>query len=205
MSAAPYLKTPIVFEDEEILSKKEFKIKYFSDYINIIIYKTKNNIIIRSSYYELKLSLEDLSLLTKIIYKSIDESFEFINNIFINNKYKIKEINLNEIKIIIITYDNIKGKDKEIELYLKENFNNTNYLIKELFNKFKELEKEIINEKNNNQKLFEENNIIKNENINMKKEIEIIKNNNNNMEINEMKINIMNINNQIYQLQNQIN
>ena len=206
MSAAPYLKTPIVCGDEEILSKKEFKIKYFSDYINIIIYKTKNNIIIRSSYYELKLSLEDLSLLTKILYKSIDESFEFINNIFINNKFKIKEINLNEIKIIIITYDVIKGKDKEIELCLKENFNNTNYLIKELFNKYKELEKEIINEKNNNQKLFEENNIIKNENINMKKEIEIIKNNNNNnIEINEMKINIMNINNQIYQLQNQIN
>ena len=179
MSAAPYLKTPIVFENEEILSKKEFKIKYFSDYINIIIYKTKNNIIIRSSYYELKLSLEDLSLLTKTIYKSIDESFEFINNIFINDKFKIKEINLNEIKIIIITYDVIKGKDKEIELCLKENFNNTNYLIKELFNKYKELEKEIINEKNNNQKLFEENNIIKNENINMKKEIEIIKNNNN--------------------------
>ena len=201
MSAAPYLKTPIVFENEEILSKKEFKIKYFSDYINIIIYKTKNNIIIRSSYYELKLSLEDLSLLTKTIYKSIDESFEFINNIFINDKFKIKEINLNEIKIIIITYDVIKGKDKEIELCLKENFNNTNYLIKELFNKYKELEKEIINEKNNNQKLFEENNIIKNENINMKKEIEIIKNNNN-IEINEMK---MNIYNQIYYLQNQIN
>ena len=61
MSSAPYIETPDDFE-EDIISKEEYKIKYFSDYINIIIGKSKNNIIIRSEFYELKLHLKDLSL-----------------------------------------------------------------------------------------------------------------------------------------------
>ena len=139
----------------------------------------------RSEFYELKLHLKDLSLLTKTIFKSIDESFEFINNIFKQKKFKIKEKNIKEIKIIIIVYDMIKGKEKEIELCLKENFQNKNYLIRELFNKYNELHKEIIEEKNNNKLLYEVNNKLKNENINVKNEIEK----------NEMKMN-----NQLYQL-----
>ena len=91
MKAAPYIKTPQLEEDEEILIQKEYVVKYNSDLIKIIIGKTKHNIIIRNTYYELKLSKDDLSLLTKIIYKSIDESFEFLKNIFEKNKYKIKE------------------------------------------------------------------------------------------------------------------
>jgi len=145
MDAPPYIYTPN--EEEEILYKKEYKVLYNSDYINIIIEKTKKNIIIRSDYYEIKLNIENLSLLTKVIYKSIDESFEYINNIFIRNKFKIKEKNSKIIKLIIIIYDNIKGKDKEIELFLKENFDNKNFLIKELYNKFMKLEQEIIEEK----------------------------------------------------------
>ena len=57
MSAAPYINTPNALE-EEILVKKEYKINYLSDYINIVIEKTKNNIIIRSDYYELKLNMK---------------------------------------------------------------------------------------------------------------------------------------------------
>ena len=58
---------------EDILIKKEFKLKYLSDTYNIIIGKSKNNIIIQSSFYELKLNKEDLSILTKALFNSIDE------------------------------------------------------------------------------------------------------------------------------------
>ena len=203
MNAAPYINTPNALE-EEILVKKEYKINYLSDYINIIIEKTKNNIIIRSDYYELKLNIENLSLLTKAIFKSIDESFEYINNIFNQNKFRIKEKNTKYIRLIIIIYDIIKCKEKEIELFLKENFDNQNYLIKELFNKYMKLGKEIIEVKNDNKIINDENNKLKQENMNMKNKIESIKTNNNN-DIGGIKMNIMNITNQLYQLKQQIN
>ena len=203
MNAAPYISTPNDL-DEIIVSKNEYKVNYLSDYITITIEKANDNIIIRNNYYELKLNIEKLSKLTKTIYKSIDEANEFINNIFIQNKFKIKEINSQMISIIIIIYDNIKGKEKEIELLLKENFDNKNYLIKDLFNKYMKLEKEIIEERNNNKTLNEDNNKLKQENINIKTEIELIKNNHYN-DINGINMNIMNITNQIYQLQQQLN
>ena len=205
MSAAPYFKTPKENDlEEEILSKKEYKGIYYSDYINILIGKTKKNIILRSDYYELKLNIENLSILTKTLFKTIDESFEFIINIFNQKKFSIKVKNSNLIIINMIIYDMIKGKDKKIELCLKENFDNKNYLIKELYNKYNKLEKEIIEEKKNKKIINEENNKLKQENMNMKMEIESIKNNHNN-KIGEMKINILNMSNQIYQLQQQIN
>ena len=203
MKAAPYISTPYDL-DEIIISKNEYKVNYLSDYITITIEKTKDNIIIRSNYYELKLNIENLSILTKTIYKSIDEVYEFINNIFIQNKFIIKDKNSQMISIIIIIYDNIKGKNKKIELLLKENFDNKNYLIKDLFNKYMKLEKEIIEERNNNKILNEDNIKLKQENMNIKTEIESIKNNYNN-NIGDIKMNIMNITNQIYQLQQQLN
>ena len=86
MKAAPYIKTPQLEEDEEILIQKEYVVKYNSDLIKIIIGKTKHNIIIRNTYYELKLSKDDLSLLTKIIY---------IFNLLMNHLSKIFLIKIN--------------------------------------------------------------------------------------------------------------
>ena len=196
MFAASHIITPNDSE-ENILIQNQYKVKYLSDYITIIVGKTKNNIILRNNYYELKVNSENLSLLTKIVFKSIDESYEFITNIFNQNKFLIKDINSKMITIIIIIYDNIKGKERKIELSLKENFDNKNYLIKELFNKYMKLEKEMIEEKNNN---F----MLKQENYNIKMEIESIKNFRNN-DIGEIKMNVMNITNQICQLQQQLN
>ena len=120
--------------EEQLLIKKEFKLKYLSDFYEIIIGKTQNNIIIQSSYYKLKLSLDNLSCLTKVVFNSIDDSFEFIENIFNQKKSYIKNISSDEMKLIITTYDIIKGKEKEIELYLKINFNSKNDVIKDLIN-----------------------------------------------------------------------
>ena len=178
---------------KELLDQKEYKVKFYSNYIDVLIGKSKKNIIIRSLYYELKLNKEDIAILTKTIYNSLDESFEFIKNSFEQNKCRIKEKNSNILKLIIVTYDIIKSKEKEIELTLNKNLNNQNYFIMELYNKFMKLENEFIKEKNNNKKNNEENNKLKQENMNMKKEIE------------GMKMNIMNMSNQIQQLHQQIN
>ena len=160
MESSPYIKTPFenFDKEEDIVIKKEYKINYYSNILKIIIAKTKYNVIIRSSYYELKYNINDLSILTKIKFNSIDEAYEFIDNIFNQNKYYIKDISPDQIILIIKTYDVIKGKEKNIELYLTENFDNKNYLIKELFNKYNKIENEIDSIKNVNKITNEENN-----------------------------------------------
>ena len=152
MNPSNFIKNDLVNvgSEEEIIIRKEYKIKHQSNIIKIIIEKTKNNIIIRSSYYELKYNINELFSLTKIKFNSIDEAYEFIDNIFNQNKYNIKEISSNKLILILKIYDSIKGKEEDLELYLTENFDNKNYLIKELFNKYNKIENEIDIIKNDN-------------------------------------------------------
>ena len=203
MNAATFIKTPYenVDSEEEIIVKKEYKIKSLSNIVKIIIAKTKSNIIIRSSYYELKYNINDLSILTKIKFNSINEAYEFIDNIFNQNKYYIKEISSDKIILIINIYDKYKEKEKKIELYLTENFDNKNYLIKELFNKYNKIENELDVIKNDNMNTKLENNKLKQDNNNLKLEIELMKNNlnNQNNQIGGLQMQIMNMMNQMQQ------
>ena len=201
MKPAQFMMTPNANNMEEILMRKEYKAIYLSQIYNIIIEKTNYNINIRSTYYQLKLNMEQISSLTNIIFNSIDETFDFIINIFNQNKYYIKGITSNSLILIIQIYDMINGNQKEIELYLNENFEDKNYLIKELFNKYIRIEKDIIDIKNENNNLKIENNKLNQDNINLKIEIESIKNN----QINGINMQINNINNMIYQIQQQLN
>ena len=171
--------------EDELLIQKEYITKYKSDLIKIMIGKTKDNIFIRSTYYELKLNIDYLSSLTKTIYKSIDEAFEFIEKIFNENKYKIKEKSSKSIKLIITIFEinasySIIKTENDIELILLGNFENQNILIKELFDKYINIEKEIYEIKNDNKLLKEENDKLKQNNNNIKMEIEMIINNNKN-------------------------
>ena len=207
MNPAPFITTSKQFyseKEEELLAKNEYKVKYNSDLITIMIGKTKDDIFIRSSYYEIIIDPENLSLLTKVIYKSIDEAYEFIENIFNQNKFRIKEKSSNIIKLIIKTYDIIKGKEKELELCLIENFSNKNNLIKELFNKYMNIEKEINEIKNDNNVINEENEKLKQENNYLKDEIELMKKNHNN-DIGGLPIQKKNLLKMIEQFQQQIN
>ena len=192
--------TPNENKIEEVIKRKEYKAIYLSEIYNIIIEKTNKNINIRSIYYQLKLDKEQMSALTNTIFNSIDETFEFIINIFNQNKYYITGITSNSLILRIQTYDIKKRKQKEIELYLNQNFEDKNYLIKELFNKYIKLEKDIIKIKNENKKLIGENDKLNKDNINLKMEIESIKNN----QINGINMQIANISNIIYQIQQQI-
>ena len=197
---------------EAIIEKKEYRANFNYSLLPIVIERTNNAIIIRSSYYQLKLSSQHLSQLTGLIFNSIQEVFFFITNTFDNNNYYIKEKTNSKFNIIIRIYDNIRGMSKDIELCLEENFEDKNYLIKELFNKCNNLENEIIPLKNNNCLLNEENKKLKEENMKIKNELQLYQNNTMNsimnalnsineikMDVNQIKqnnnINFMNNNN----------
>ena len=189
---------------EEILMRMEYRAKYLSEIYNIIIEKTIDNIIIRSNYYELKMSAQNLSSLTNILFNSIDEAFAFLINVFNQNIYYIKGILSNEIVLEIQIYDMINGNPKEIELKLKENLEDKNYLIKELFNKYIKVEKDLNEIKFNNRILKEENIKLNQDNMNLKVELEFIKNNAINS-IKELYLKLNNQNNMINQIQQQLN
>mgnify|MGYP002626336211 CR=1 FL=1 len=191
----------------KVLIKKEFKLEYLSDFYEIIIGKTKNNIIIKSFPYQLKLSLENLSNLTNIIFKSIDDSFEFIENIFIQKKSYIKKISSDKMNLVITVYDIIKGKEKEIELYLMMNFDSKNDIIKDLVHKYINIEKEIKGLKDDNKKVKEENDKLNQNIVYLKMELNSIKNNQNNeiVKLKNQVMNILNLINQINQKENEIN
>ena len=196
MNAVPFM-TPNSFNFEPVIIRKEYKAVYGSNFYNIIIEKTNNNIIIRINYFEIKLNIQSLSLLTNTIFNSNDKGFEFIINIFNQNNYYIKDILFNKITLRIIIYDIIQGNKKEIDIELCENFEDKNYLIKELFNNYIKLENNINYINNDNKLLKEENNNLKNEIYNLKQ--------NYNNDINELKMQIMNYNNMINQIQQQLN
>ena len=196
MNAIPFM-TPNSSSFEPVIIRKKYKAVYGSNFYNIIIEKTNNNIIIRINYFEIKLNIQSLSLLTNTIFNSNDKGFEFIINIFNQNNYYIKDILFNKITLRIIIYDIIQGNKKEIDIELCENFEDKNYLIKELFNNYIKLENNINYINNDNKLLKEENNNLKNEIYNLKQ--------NYNNDINELKMQIMNYNNMINQIQQQLN
>ena len=177
MIASTEIKIPEknIWPKEKLLLKRKFKLKYLSDFFEIIIGKTKNYILLKSSYYELKLDIENSTILTNTIFKSIDDLFEFLENIFNQNKSYIKEICPKEMKLVIKSYDVIKGKEKEIELVLMINYDDKNNIIKELFNKYIKMGKEI-NELINDKNMKKESDKLLNEKIiNLEKEINSMK------------------------------
>ena len=80
-------------KQNNIISLKEYKIDYLDESIKILIGKTKENIIIISSYYEIKLSPQELSIITKLPLKTINDAFNFIEDIFENKSFKITKNN----------------------------------------------------------------------------------------------------------------
>ena len=60
-----------------------------------IIGKRKNDIIIKCKNYEIKLNNNDLSLLTENILNTLDNAFDFMINIFEENKVMIKDVTIN--------------------------------------------------------------------------------------------------------------
>ena len=172
-------------EDEKIIEERKYtKYRLFDYYINISIGLSNNNkIIIRSSYYLLKLTLEYINSLVGANFYSIKDAFSFLEKKFDNDKFEFIEIS-NELIIIINNCDDVDNPNY-IKLCLKENFENRNILIKEL---------------------FKENSEIKTENLRLKQEIDYLKfKNENDIENLQMQINQINLINQFISQMNSMN
>jgi len=154
---------------EYYLIKENIVYKFF-------IEKNDNEIIIKSKNYLISFNHNDLSLLTEKEFNSINKAYEFIFNIFEENKIIIKNIIINKEIILLI------NNGRKIELKLK--YNKKNYLKNNNYSYLYDI-KEIKNEIN---KLKEKNKILKNEIEKLKKYHE----NNNNLKNIKLLYNISN-------------
>ena len=154
-----------IYEDA-ILEINEYIIQKGNIPITFFLSKTKNYIIIRSISYELKLTPNDFSIITKQIFRSNDEIYQLLKNIFEKKNILIQEISNKVMKLIISFFDS-----KKLEIYLPSQKEINSYIINDLFTKFLKLEENmnILNQKN--KQLTEENLKYKAEIIKMKNDM----------------------------------
>ena len=113
--------------EENNLVKSEFKAYYNYKTIFITLLKAKEYILIRSSFYEIKLYPNNFAFIVGNKRNNIDETYEFLYDIFINDSFFIKSISNKNIKLSLIRNYSFKNQ-KEIELELTENLKQ-NYLV----------------------------------------------------------------------------
>ena len=90
------------------------------------IESNENELIIKHKYYSINMNKNNLLFLTKKMFITIDEAYEYISNIFEQNKVIIKEIKFRT-SIILLLKVFIDGIEKIIEIiliYKKENILN---------------------------------------------------------------------------------
>ena len=118
----------IDYEDYYIL--KENKVYKF------IIQKKDEEIIKKYKKYGIKFKINDFFILTKLKLNTIDELYNFINNIFEENKVTIEHIIINNtIKLLLNIIVFNKPKYIEIILLYNDNKENKDLIINEIINK----------------------------------------------------------------------
>ena len=155
----------------EVLEINEYILKKGNISFMIIILKTRMNVIIKSISYELKLTPNEFSMTANQLFKTIDELYLYIKNIFEKKNVIIQDINNRVMKLILGAYDIMKGGMKQIEIYLYSQNNINDFIFNDLFLKYIKLEENIniLNEKN--KLLIDENMKIKEDNLKFKSDI----------------------------------
>ena len=173
----------IIPQMNEILEIKEYFLKKGNLSFMIIISKTRLNVTIKSISYEIKLTPNEFSMTANQLFKSVDELYLFIKNIFEKKKVIIQDMNNRIMKLILGAYDMIKGGMKQIEVYLYSQNNINDFILNDLFLKYIKLEENInkLNEKN--KILLDENIKIKEDNLKFKSDILKLKNDMNLLQI----------------------
>ena len=101
-----------------------------------IIQKKDEEIIIKYKKYGIKFNINDFFILTKLKLNTIDELYNFINNIFEENKVIIEYIIINNtIKLLLNIIVFNKPKYIEIILLYNDNKENKDLIINEIINK----------------------------------------------------------------------
>ena len=75
-----------IYELEELLDSRIYKTKLDNEFIDILLGKSKSNMIIRISHYEITIIPENFTKLIKTKIKSLDDLFFFFKNLFKKNK-----------------------------------------------------------------------------------------------------------------------
>ena len=165
----------IIPQMNEILEIKEYFLKKGNLSFMIIISKTRLNVTIKSISYEIKLTPNEFSMTANQLFKSVDELYLFIKNIFEKKNVIIQDMNNRIMKLILGAYDMINGGMKQIEVYLYSQNNINDFILNDLFLKYIKLEENInkLNEKN--KILLDENIKIKEDNLKFKSDILKIK------------------------------
>jgi hypothetical protein len=161
----------IIPQMNEILEIKEYFLKKGNLSFMIIISKTRLNVTIKSISYEIKLTPNEFSMTANQLFKSVDELYLFIKNIFEKKNVIIQDMNNRIMKLILGAYDMINGGMKQIEVYLYSQNNINDFILNDLFLKYIKLEENIniLNEKN--KLLIDENMKIKEDNLKFKSDI----------------------------------
>lgn len=155
-SKKDYSRRLLESKDDIILEKKEYKLTKDDITYNISINKTDEFLLIRCLSYETKLTITDLTKLTKIFLDNINNGFSFVTDIFENDRVIIEEFEKNKmIKLKFTIFDYI-GKENIIEIELLYNSKNKDFEFEELSSKCEVYEKEISNLKNEIKELKQE-------------------------------------------------
>ena len=125
-----------------IIDYQDFYLIKENKIYRIIIGKNKDEVIIKSNNYLIKLNLTEISILIKTKFNTIYLAYEFLIKLFEENKIIISEIKLKDQFIMMIP-------DKQIQISLKYYINNSNFIINEI----NELKNNINILKEENQKL----------------------------------------------------
>ena len=125
----------------------------------IIIRKIKNEILIKSRNYEIIFNFSTLLNITNLKFKTIEESYEFLINIFEENKATIKDINIYQSLKLLLNIDN----KKDIEINLIYNRHNKHSIINDLYDKYNKIKMQL-------NQLIDENALLKNQIKNLQKD-----------------------------------
>ena len=150
----------MIQQQGEFIEISEYFLKKGNIPFTMFIAKARNYVLMKTISYEIKLTPNEFSMTAKQLFKSIDEIYLFLKNIFEKKNVAIQDINNRVLKLILATYDMVKGGVKHIELFLYTQNNVSDFIFNDLFMKYVKLEENLnqLNEKN--KKLLEENNKI---------------------------------------------
>ena len=164
--------TTITPQPGEYLEISQYFLKKGNIPFTIFIAKSRSYVIIKTISYEIRLTPNEFSMTTNHLFKSVDEIFLFVKNIFEKKGAIIQEINNRAMKLVLVSYD-IGMKQIELILYSKNNINDL--IFNDLFVKYIKLEENLnaLNEKN--KKILNENAKMKEENLTFKTDIAKLK------------------------------
>ena len=111
---------------ETLIHYQEYYLIKENRIYKIIIGNNADNIFIKCNNYMIHFNQKEISILTKIKFSNIDKAYEFLINLFEENKVYINNIKVNK------TFQLILINKKEMEIILNYDEINNNLIINEL-------------------------------------------------------------------------